>query len=130
MSRSHWLLRLRRWQSAPRPLTSRGRRVRPELELLEQRTLLSGSIPLTPGAWTSIGPAPIQNGEVGVGGSNAVYATSITTGTGRGICCTSAIFKPAPEASLNSCRCLSFLPKRPCILRASVGWGRPIGRPC
>jgi hypothetical protein len=76
MTRSQWLLCLRRWLSAPCPLTPRGRRVRPELELLEQRTLLSGNIPLTPGAWTSIGPAPIQTGEVGLGGSSAASGSS------------------------------------------------------
>jgi len=39
-------------------------RVRPTLEILEDRTLLSTSLPLNTTSWTSIGPAPITNGQV------------------------------------------------------------------
>jgi hypothetical protein len=51
----------------PRPS---GQPCRPGLELLEDRTLLSTSIPLNSTSWTLIGPAPVNNG--GVPGNLAV----------------------------------------------------------
>jgi uncharacterized repeat protein (TIGR01451 family) len=47
-----------------RPWLTRGKRARPGLERLEDRTLLSTSIPLNPTTWTDIGPAPINHGQV------------------------------------------------------------------
>jgi hypothetical protein len=58
-----FISRLRRRQ-LERSLQARPRRTRLALEQLEDRTVLSPSIPLQPMAWTDIGPAPLNNGEV------------------------------------------------------------------
>src|SRR5689334_3815940 len=53
------------------PGRDRARRLRSlVLESLEDRQLLSTTIPLNPGTWTPIGPAPITGGQTP--GANAV----------------------------------------------------------
>src|SRR5262249_30120491 len=49
-------------------LRSRPHRFTPRLEALEERTLLSNSIPLNTNTWTAMGPAPIVNGQIPGGG--------------------------------------------------------------
>jgi hypothetical protein len=44
--------------------------------MLERRDLLSNSINLSSTVWTDIGPQPIVNGQVGVGGASPVSGTS------------------------------------------------------
>jgi hypothetical protein len=53
------------WRNWRRQLSrSLPRRARLAVEQLEDRTLLSNSIPLSMTAWTDIGPAPLANGQV------------------------------------------------------------------
>jgi uncharacterized repeat protein (TIGR01451 family) len=54
-------------------------RTRLALERLEDRTLLSSSIPLNAASWTDIGPAPINGGQVPGGGAVAGRITGLAT---------------------------------------------------
>jgi autotransporter-associated beta strand protein len=66
MLTSRWRHWLKRW--SPRGRGGPGARPRaagrPAVEALEDRMLLSASIPLNPLTWTALGPAPVTNGQL------------------------------------------------------------------
>src|SRR5262249_15564039 len=81
---ARWLEKLsRRSKNGKHTPRRRSRWLRPNLEYLEDRTLLTTNFPLTTASWSAVGPSPIVAGQVP--GSNPVSGrlTGIATDPGN-----------------------------------------------